>query len=254
MHGYDTYDYGARGYYPAIGRFTSVDPLAEKYYSISPYAYCAGNPVNAIDPDGCQIIVGGPALNIGTGKLSATLLNISDLQDAFTLGSALLSPITGKSPASFEVTTNELGIFNGVVFNPASSDDIEAAKSGLLMPVVSGSAANKAEKAYYRYVGEGEKAVIEKTGKIPNTDADGNLKDIFFTDKEYKTGSKAKTHNQLPTKPTYKVEIDPKNINGKTGFKKVNPSDNPQWGKGKGREATTKNPIKVDPNKITKLK
>jgi len=29
-----------------------VDPLAEKYYSISPYAYCAGNPVNRIDPDG----------------------------------------------------------------------------------------------------------------------------------------------------------------------------------------------------------
>ena len=52
MHGYDTYDYGARGYYPAIGRFTSVDPLAEKYYSISPYVYCAGNPVKFIDPDG----------------------------------------------------------------------------------------------------------------------------------------------------------------------------------------------------------
>jgi len=52
MHGYDTYDYGARGYYPAMGRFTSLDPMAEKYYSISPYVYCAGNPVNSIDPDG----------------------------------------------------------------------------------------------------------------------------------------------------------------------------------------------------------
>jgi len=29
-----------------------VDPLAEKRYSISPYAYCSGNPVNRIDPDG----------------------------------------------------------------------------------------------------------------------------------------------------------------------------------------------------------
>jgi len=55
MHGYDTYDYGARGYYAAISRWTSVDPLAEKYYSISPYVYCAGNPVNRIDPDGKQI-------------------------------------------------------------------------------------------------------------------------------------------------------------------------------------------------------
>jgi len=35
-----------------VQRFTGVDPLAEKYYSISPYAYCGGNPVNRIDPDG----------------------------------------------------------------------------------------------------------------------------------------------------------------------------------------------------------
>ena len=52
MHGYDTYDYGARGYFAATGRFSSVDPLAENYYSISPYAYCSGNPANRIDPNG----------------------------------------------------------------------------------------------------------------------------------------------------------------------------------------------------------
>ena len=53
MHGYDTYDYGARGYYPALGRFSmNVDPLAEKYPSISPYVYCMNNPVLFIDPDG----------------------------------------------------------------------------------------------------------------------------------------------------------------------------------------------------------
>ena len=54
MHGYDTYDYGARGYYAAMGRFQTVDPLCEKYYWISPYAYCGGNPVNRTDPDGMK--------------------------------------------------------------------------------------------------------------------------------------------------------------------------------------------------------
>lgn len=34
----------------------NVDPLAEKYFSISPYVYVANNPVNAIDPDGRLII------------------------------------------------------------------------------------------------------------------------------------------------------------------------------------------------------
>ncbi len=52
MHGYDTYDYGARGMYPTIMRFTTLDPLAEKYYSISSYAYCGNNPIMRIDPDG----------------------------------------------------------------------------------------------------------------------------------------------------------------------------------------------------------
>ena len=33
----------------------SVDPLADKYPSLSPYAYCAWNPVKLVDPDGRMI-------------------------------------------------------------------------------------------------------------------------------------------------------------------------------------------------------
>ena len=52
MHGLNTYDYGARQYDPILARWDRVDPLAEKYYPFTPYAYCAGDPVNKFDPDG----------------------------------------------------------------------------------------------------------------------------------------------------------------------------------------------------------
>ena len=32
--------------------WTTPDPLADKYYSVSPYAFCGNNPLNFVDPDG----------------------------------------------------------------------------------------------------------------------------------------------------------------------------------------------------------
>ena len=40
---------------PNEKKFTSIDPLAEKYYHISPYAYCMNNPVRFIDPTGQDV-------------------------------------------------------------------------------------------------------------------------------------------------------------------------------------------------------
>ena len=48
-------DFGARMYNPAIARWTAADPLSEKYYGISPYVYCLGNPISIIDPNGMDI-------------------------------------------------------------------------------------------------------------------------------------------------------------------------------------------------------
>ena len=56
--GLNTYDYGARQHYPVLARWDRIDPLCEKYYGISPYAYCANNPVNNIDLHGDSIFIG----------------------------------------------------------------------------------------------------------------------------------------------------------------------------------------------------
>ncbi|MBO5877153.1 MAG: RHS repeat-associated core domain-containing protein [Bacteroidales bacterium] len=45
-------DFGARQYSPTLHRWMTPDPLSEKYYGVSPYAFCNNNPVNFVDPDG----------------------------------------------------------------------------------------------------------------------------------------------------------------------------------------------------------
>lgn len=57
-HGLDEYDSEARWFYPAIMRTTTLDPLAEKYYGISPYAWCGNNPLKNIDPTGMIVETG----------------------------------------------------------------------------------------------------------------------------------------------------------------------------------------------------
>ena len=57
MHGLDLYDSEARWYDSLLGRTTTMDPEAEKYYSFSPYLWCAGNPVRYMDERGDSIVV-----------------------------------------------------------------------------------------------------------------------------------------------------------------------------------------------------
>ena len=54
--GLNWYDYGARHYDAAVGRFATVDPMAEDYSNISTYTYCLNNPLNCVDPLGTDTI------------------------------------------------------------------------------------------------------------------------------------------------------------------------------------------------------
>jgi RHS repeat-associated protein len=68
MNGLNTYDYGARQHDPILARWDRIDPLAEKYYHISPYAYCANNPVILVDPDGRSLASKGGRFLLNVGK------------------------------------------------------------------------------------------------------------------------------------------------------------------------------------------
>jgi len=68
------FDFGARPYDPT-GRLGWLlpDPLAEKYYSTSPYAYCLNNPVKYIDPDGREVFITGALSEEALKQLQAKM-------------------------------------------------------------------------------------------------------------------------------------------------------------------------------------
>ena len=69
--GLDNYDIQARSYFAMAPMWDRVDPLSEKYYGISPYVYCGGDPVNLGDYDGQSIY----EINYETGKIECVFVN-----------------------------------------------------------------------------------------------------------------------------------------------------------------------------------
>ena len=85
-NGLDEYFFGARTLFAPINRFNQPDPLCEEYYHISPYAYCANNFINALDPDGKKIIFINGYLGFGSpqgGKAYWSNSFISGAQNFF---------------------------------------------------------------------------------------------------------------------------------------------------------------------------
>ena len=73
-NGLDWYDSKARFYDSMIGRTPTQDPLAEKYSGVSPYLWCAGNPIRFIDPLGESTNV----VPIGNDSYRVQSVNLDD--------------------------------------------------------------------------------------------------------------------------------------------------------------------------------
>jgi RHS repeat-associated protein len=110
------------------------------------------------------------------------------------------------------------------------------------------------KKKLYRYLGEGEAEYVKRHGKLPNVNRKGKSKLVYLTDREYGTAGRAKTHLQLPEKPSYRVEVNPSSVKSRTPLSRVEPTDNPRWGKGGGTESVTSESVPVDPKTLVRLK
>jgi RHS repeat-associated protein len=86
--------FGARYYDPSIGRFISVDPLADKYPGWSPYVYALDNPLIVVDPDGNR------PMTIGEKCIVEDIMRTAEQEYYFAQGMCKADPFCTNTPTT----------------------------------------------------------------------------------------------------------------------------------------------------------
>lgn len=111
--GLDWYDYGARHYDAALGRWHTIDPLSEKYYSISPYVYVANCPLKYVDLKGDSISVADLYARDKQGELvNYNQVKAFEFLATTKEGKALLANYAAKGQQVAGVSFNKDGAFH----------------------------------------------------------------------------------------------------------------------------------------------
>ncbi|KIX22024.1 hypothetical protein SY27_04945 [Flavobacterium sp. 316] len=132
--GLNLYDYGARNYDAALGRWMNVDNKAEKYFNISPYVYVANMPTIAIDLDGNDIFIplkgdansSANRKQIHQIKTNLQKLTNSKLRLVETKGGYLVKEVSGGKANSDKELTNGTSLISGLI----SSESLVTIKTG----------------------------------------------------------------------------------------------------------------------------
>ncbi len=116
----------ARYYNSDLSIWISVDPLADKYPNLSPYTYCANNPVRLVDPDGRTIIIEGENGSCYTYQKGSTCeIADANVQKAWAslneiyntnAGESVINEMCDENAPVFKISNNKLSNNNAANF------------------------------------------------------------------------------------------------------------------------------------------
>ena len=134
------YDSNARMYDPSLGRFLSVDPMAERYSRVIPYGYCGGNPIRLVDQSGYDWrdkVAGfliGTATNIIPASSWRDAYNPNDIYD-YNAGLQVADNVlkaTGGAMVAIGIAAQTFGT-SGEVAGLVASTSVVGAPGGLVI-------------------------------------------------------------------------------------------------------------------------
>ena len=111
--------FGARYYSSDLSIWLSVDPMASKYPSLSPYVYCANNPVKLVDPNGEDVVIlNAPQGADGCGHMAAVIQDKEGNWYYMTMGA-------NENGKLSQVLSS--GVRGGMKLEPCGTKDMEEA-------------------------------------------------------------------------------------------------------------------------------
>ena len=189
--GLDWYDYGARMYDAALGRFMKTDRFSEKYVSLSPYQYGANNPVNNIDVNGDSLLLNK------TSVAEAMLAIYNGLEDGTNLKMKFNNGVL--DPTSIEAHAKVTSDFFLQDLYEIATNVVELSVSDKNTFIMNGQIISESFIAPEDYntsqYGAAFESLLVASGQLTGKVIEGNLGQTLVSGNEAASGKKSTNNN-----------------------------------------------------------